>query len=126
MENVVIVNNIVIDNLFFQVVVYPNVPTAQVRVDYNLINGFRGLEDGETRGTNYLEGDSHFVNPAATNYRLQADSPAINAGDNASVPADVVTDMDGNPRVVGGTVDMGAYEFRRVNVFLPVVLRDRP
>lgn len=125
-ENVVIVNNIVSDNLSFQIVVYPEVPAAQVRVDYNLINGFRGLEDGETRGTNYVEGNPRFVNPAAANYRLQADSPAINAGDNASVLVGVVTDMDGNPRIVGGMVDMGAYEFRRVTVFLPMVLRDTP
>ncbi|MFH0908898.1 MAG: choice-of-anchor Q domain-containing protein, partial [bacterium] len=50
-----------------------------------------------------------FVNPAAGDYRLQPSSPCINAGSNAYVTADV--DLDGRPRMLGGRVDMGAYEF---------------
>ncbi|HHW86963.1 MAG TPA: hypothetical protein GX400_12230, partial [Chloroflexi bacterium] len=42
------------------------------------------------------------------NYRLQAGSPAIDAGNNLSVTA--TTDLDGNPRIANGVVDMGAYE----------------
>jgi hypothetical protein len=49
-----------------------------------------------------------FVNPAANNYRLLAGSPCINAGNNAD--AQCATDLDGNPRIIGGVVDMGAYE----------------
>lgn len=122
-ENVVVSNNIVSGNLSFQIVVDAGVPSAQVTIDRNLIDGFRG-EEGETRGTNHLEGDPRFVNPGAANYRLQADSPAIDAGDNAALPTGVATDLDGNPRVVGGTVDMGAYEFQGRKVFLPLMLRD--
>ncbi len=42
--------------------------------------------------------------------RLQAGSPAIDAGNNVWLPSDVPTDVSGNPRIVGGVVDMGAHE----------------
>jgi CSLREA domain-containing protein len=44
------------------------------------------------------------------NYRLSSLSPAINRGDNSLVPVELTTDLAGNPRLQGGTVDMGAYE----------------
>ncbi len=43
-----------------------------------------------------------------TNLRLQTNSPCINAGRNAHVTT--TTDLDANPRIAGGTVDIGAYE----------------
>ncbi len=48
------------------------------------------------------------------NLRLQAGSPCIDTGDNSVVDANS-TDLDGNPRIVNGTVDIGAYEFFHAN-----------
>ncbi|MGE5609279.1 MAG: choice-of-anchor Q domain-containing protein, partial [Bacillota bacterium] len=42
--------------------------------------------------------------------RLSPTSPALNAGLNAALPADLTTDLAGNPRIQDGTVDLGAYE----------------
>ncbi len=53
--------------------------------------------------------DPLFVNPDSGDFRLQGCSPLINAGNNAYV-TDIPTDIDGAPRIQGGTVDIGAYE----------------
>ncbi|MFZ5809752.1 MAG: beta strand repeat-containing protein [Chloroflexota bacterium] len=77
---------------------------------------------GGYAGAGNIEADPLFVDAASGNLRLQLTSPAIDAGNNAAVPAGVTTDLDGNARFVdvlsvpdtgSGTppiVDMGAYE----------------
>lgn len=54
--------------------------------------------------------DPLFVNPLVADYHLQSNSPCINAGNNAYVST--TNDLDGKPRIVGGTVDIGAYEYQ--------------
>ena len=61
-------------------------------------------------GADVITNEPRFMDLAGGNVRLQANSPCINAGDNRR--ACISPDMDGNPRLVGGTVDIGAYEFQ--------------
>jgi len=54
--------------------------------------------------------DPLFVDASNGDYHLQATSPVIDMGDN-NAPQLPLTDKEGNPRIVNGTVDMGAYEY---------------
>jgi len=58
---------------------------------------------------------------------LGAGSPADDSGTNSAIS--LPTDLDGNPRVIDGdgdgtaTVDMGAYEFQLLDLYIPLVFR---
>jgi len=51
-----------------------------------------------------------FVDYAGGDLHLQSNSPCIDAGNNTFVYG--TTDLDGNPRIFGGAVDLGAYELQ--------------
>ena len=72
-------------------------------------------------GGGNIQADPLFVNSGFGNFRLSQTSPAVDAGNNNFVPAEITTDLDGRARFVDmpvldtgiGTppiVDMGAYE----------------
>ena len=63
-----------------------------------------------TNGTANFSSSPGLSDIDANDLHLAADSPCINAGNNAFVAGSA--DLDGNPRIVGGTVDIGAYEFQ--------------
>ncbi len=58
-----------------------------------------------------IDSDPRFDVLAGTGYTLHPASPAINAGDPLSVPLAAQLDLDGDPMIVGGRIDMGADEF---------------
>ena len=63
-----------------------------------------------SEGDGNISVDPLFVDATNGDYRLQAGSLCIDAGNNDYVTT--ATDLDGNPRIVNDTVDMGAYEFQ--------------
>jgi hypothetical protein len=113
-QNVVIRNNIVSQNLYFQIAA----DASKVTVDHNLIDGFRGTEN-EIYGEDYVEGNPLFMNPSGADFHLQPNSPAIGRGSSADAPTD---DFDGNPRPnpPGSNPDIGAYEHERGPLMLSI------
>ena len=61
-------------------------------------------------GTNNIIDKPQFVDAAGGDYRLLPSSPCIDRGINQEWMSDAM-DLEGNPRILNGTVDMGAYEF---------------
>ena len=93
-----------------------SITTGAPTVTYSNVQGGTGHS---WFGTGCLEAAPLFVDPDGPdntfgtqddNLRLSAGSSCIDAGDNAAVPPGVSTDLDDNPRISHGTVDMGAYE----------------
>jgi hypothetical protein len=68
----------------------------------------QGGWDGD--GDHNIDADPLFVQPGADDLRLGIGSPCVDKGSNAWVPDWLDHDVDGNPRIINGIVDMGAYE----------------
>jgi hypothetical protein len=123
-------NNIVSQNLYFQLAVDPNIPAQNIAIDHNLIDGYRDRgNEGEIYGDDYVEGDPLFVNAAGANFHLQASSPAVDRGSAVDAPAD---DYDGLDRPQDGNqdgtaeYDIGAHEVMIYpeQAYLPLVQKD--
>ncbi len=92
---------------------------AKVREDYNLFanNGrITQLLDASTYvhhgGSSKIVADAGFANPAAGDYALRADSPAVDSGSTAGARA-LQVDAALNERPFEDTaIDMGAFEFQ--------------
>ena len=82
-------------------------------ISYSLVEGCKpgGVWQtpcGADGDHNLTDTDPEFVSLA--DMHLQVDSPAIGQGSSALIPSYITTtDLDGNPRIVGSAVDLGAY-----------------
>ena len=81
----------------------------------NLQDGVDSIELDDSSsidwGPGNIDADPLFVDPNSGDFHLTVDSPCIDAGDPEFMPDKGETDMDGEPRVIGAAVDMGADEF---------------
>jgi len=100
------------------------VTPSELSISHSLIEGGSGTITGDLTGNNLFYDDSNIdTDPLFTGYgdfpyALSGLSPCIDAGtlelpEGITLPA---TDLAGNPRVWGGSVDMGAYEFNPVTI----------
>jgi hypothetical protein len=101
----VVANNLVAHNTAVGLEIDPGLEPA-VTNDHNL--AFDNGSEQFTPGPGTVTADPLLV--SASDFHLQAGSPAIDAGNDARVPPDVTTDIEGNPRILGPAVDIGAYE----------------
>ena len=100
-----------IDNCIFwgnSSAIYNDPGNWPANINYSIVQGgYPGMDN--------LDEDPLFV--SLTDLRPQLCSPANNAGINASVPVDLMVDLDGNPRIYNnGIVDMGAFELQASSV----------
>ncbi|SDJ01445.1 polymorphic outer membrane protein repeat-containing protein [Pedobacter sp. ok626] len=78
------------------------------QINAGIVVGTSIVQNGYATGTDIKIGDPMFENAAADNLKLKGGSLAIDAGENNLQVFD--KDLSGNPRVVNGTIDLGAYE----------------
>jgi hypothetical protein len=111
------------DAIIENCIIRNNFPDSKVRfrgnrknfVNYcNIEGGINSIQFEESATLNWGPGnidiDPCFIEPCSFDYHLLAESPCINAGDPNYIPEPNETDLDGNPRINGGRIDMGAYE----------------
>jgi hypothetical protein len=123
-ENNKLFNNIVLNNHSYRGSILIGAPVSPgFESDYNVvIDRFANDGEGNTILTlaewQALGYDQHsfiadssqlFVNTAGNDYHLTSNSPAVDQG---TVLADVLSDLEGKPRPVGGGYDIGAYEYQ--------------
>lgn len=108
-----------------------NDESSSIELHHSLYGNAPGdiVEGGGFEATNSLTANPLFLRLWGGNLRLRDASPAIDAGDPdtdlALFPSDGVgnpIDLDGNPRVIGDFIDIGAYE-RQESTGLPVSSR---
>ncbi|HHW88731.1 MAG TPA: hypothetical protein GX400_21285 [Chloroflexi bacterium] len=88
--------------------------TATTTITTSLVQGGWpgvGIIDADPRFVD-ADGVDNISGTADDDLRLQSTSPALNIGANAALPGGVTTDLAGQPRIVQGAVDLGAYEFQ--------------
>jgi len=80
--------------------------------DYSCIQGWTGLLEG----TGTIDTSPKFTDASAGDYHLLPDSPCVNSGDPNFAAATDATDLDGEPRVINGRLDIGADEYNNMRL----------
>ncbi|HUA64979.1 MAG TPA: choice-of-anchor Q domain-containing protein [Alphaproteobacteria bacterium] len=101
----------------FNSIIYYNTVVTNGVADYNGGTAIYCCTTITGNAIGCITNEPMFVNLANGDFRLASNSPCINGGE--YVGSDLGTDLDGNPRIVDGFVDMGAYEYQTPDYILP-------
>ncbi|MCF6341366.1 MAG: hypothetical protein L3J31_00985 [Bacteroidales bacterium] len=130
--------------IFFNNGEYPVWVASWEDIEGNLFVNNSLLEGGEesitVKGNSHLyyddqtniDTDPFFLNKWEHPYQIDNGSPCIDAGTLANLPDFIELpeyDLAGNPRIVGDSIDMGAYEWNPtvgVDEYLPVFKKEKP
>jgi hypothetical protein len=106
---------------------YP--PRPRLNISHSTVQGGLDAVNVEVGsiywGPGNIDSDPIFAGAAGGDYRPAPVSPCTNAGDPDYLAGPDETDLDGGRRIVGGQIDMGAYEFDYVEAemkFTPKVI----
>ena len=100
--------NVVDRNLYFAAGGGSNGTWIWKNVTYTTFPAYQTGSGNDATG--FVGIDPLLVNPTAGDLHLNSGSPAINAGENLSSTQIGTVDIDGNSRIINGTVDLGADE----------------
>jgi hypothetical protein len=78
-------------------------------IDGSAVLGYCDIQDGDSEGVNHCISNNPLFVTNVSDYRIEKDSPCINAATNMPW-MEYAVDLDGNPRIRGKTADIGAYE----------------
>jgi parallel beta-helix repeat protein len=108
----IIENNIIASNgNSFGIYAWPTPPTIRYNdVWDNGAGNYSSVISDQTGINGNISIAPNFIDPGSNNYALNYDSKCINAGDPNFVPAPNETDYDGDRRLLGQYVDIGADE----------------
>ncbi|MBB4118810.1 hypothetical protein GGR32_001090, partial [Mesonia hippocampi] len=102
-------------------IVWGSIDGSNYTAKHSLIQGNSSTANGNIDATGLSETDI-FTDPANADYSLKYNSSAIDAGDNtaytnAGGDLNNDTDLAGNTRLFGGTIDIGAYEYYGIKTY---------
>jgi hypothetical protein len=91
-------------------VIYDNIAPKDSNYDSSVTPSYSCTMPLPAGGKGSFTNAPLFVDPSGGDFHLQPTSPCINSGGIGYVVGSY--DLDGNPRIQGGTVDVGAYELQ--------------
>jgi hypothetical protein len=96
-------------------ILWGNKPQEIYNYHSNAIITYSDVQGG-WGGVGNIDINPLFVDPCNGDYHLFEDSPCIDAGDPNYIAGPNETDLDGNPRIVNGRIDMGAFELQPLSL----------